>query len=209
MATPSFAEKPIVSNVSAYSDGAPVVSQRYFIEPEKGQVQANSFEFSEYAGHVERALSTKGMIRVPDENDADVFVLVGYGISQPNISSGIYSTPHYVQAGISNPSATGQVTRYGVVTGYDVNTYDITTYDRYLRIAALDAAAARANLPIKERWHVDVKSEGTYDDLRQIVPAMAYSASAYIGVDTGKAVAVRVKSKSKDYISFLQRPIHP
>jgi hypothetical protein len=189
------------------------------IVPEQNQKVSNNFELAEFSGHIERVLSTKGMVRVNDSKLADVVVFVGYGIGDPKNEIASYSIPTFGQTGVSSSSTYGHVSPNGSIsatttntpsfgiTGWNSVTSRYTTYDRWMRIAAVDLTSFDDPKGVRERWRVEVKSSGSSGDLRLIFPVMAYSASQFVGTNTGKAVPVKVKEKAKEYGAFLALPV--
>ena len=215
----SHAGTSFYSDVSAYTDGSATMGIRYALVPEQNQKVSNSFEMAEFAGHVERILLAKGMVHVSDPKSADVIVFIGYGIGDPKKEVASYSLPMFGQTGVSSSSNYGKVSSNGSIsatttntpsygiTGWNAVTSSYTTYDRWMRLAAVDLASYQDSKGLRERWRVEVKSSGSSGDLRLIFPVMAYSAAQYVGVNTGKAVPVKVKEKSKEYRAFLATPV--
>jgi len=201
--------------VSGYSDGQTVAGTRYALVADESQRQASAFEFPEYARHVERALATRNMVRVADPAGADVIIYVGYGVGDPVKHS--ESTPNArflpVQTGVTTTqmTPTGQLVQVPETTmrwvGSGSTTTEWTTYDRWLRLSAVDAAEQRQSGKNRERWHMDIKSTGDSDDLRLVMPYMTYSASKYIGLDTGHALEIKVKEKDKGYLEYIAAPL--
>jgi hypothetical protein len=201
----------IDSYVSGYSDGQPIAGLRYVLLPEENQRQGSSFEFPEYARHVERALATTKLVRVADAGSADLIIYVGYGISDPVKHA--ETTPDAKFIPVSNGSMTTKMTPDGKLVSVPDTTYrwvgtgsssttEWTTFDRWLRLSAIDAAEQRQSGKGREHWRLEVKSEGVSNDLRYVMPFMAYSASKYVGVDTGHALRVKVKEKDKNYLQY-------
>lgn len=87
----------INSTVSGFADGASVTGQKYFLAPAEEQEHANPFEFREYARHVERALSTQGMVRMTEPKAADMIVIAPYGIGAPKVERGTRLVPVWGQ----------------------------------------------------------------------------------------------------------------
>jgi hypothetical protein len=203
--------------VSGYSDGQPVIGTKYAIMPQEDQRQATAFEFPEYARHVERALATKNMVRVADAANADVLVYLGYGVTDPIKHS--ESTPNGRFIPVPNGSMTMKMAPDGKLVsvpattnqwvGSDSTTTEWTTFDRWLTLSAVDAAELRQNGRARERWHLEVKSSGDSNDLRLVMPYMTYSASKYVGTDTGHALPVKVKEKDKAYLQYMAAPPAP
>jgi hypothetical protein len=144
---------------------------------------------------------------------------LGYGIGEPKQHIASYSLPSFGQIGVASSSTFGTVSSYGTVsatttytpsygvTGSTSHAFSYDTYDRWLRLSAIDAAHLKSSGVVESLWRTDVKSTGSSGDLREIFPIMVFAASPYIGNDTGKAVRTKTKQKSKEFQGFLQRPV--
>jgi hypothetical protein len=86
------------------------------------------------------------------------------------------------------------------------DSYNVTTYRRFMRLVAVDVATLRETHTVREHWRLEAKSEGSSNDLREIFPILAFGARPYVGTDTGKALPVKVKEKDKDLQAFLALP---
>ena len=203
--------------VNGYSSGEIAAGTRYVIIVED-KIEPDQFEFREFTALLERALSTKGMVRTDDPKSADVVVILGYGIGPPKSEVASYSLPVFGQTGSNYSYTNGYISRNGNisatttnvptygVTGSTSTTYSYEIYDRWMRVTAVNAIKFRETGKIDQIWKADVKSTGTSGDLRYIFPKMAYSFSLYAGKDTGKAVKVKVKDNSKELKAFIALP---
>lgn len=218
LAVPAHAVPPVYSDVSGYSISPTATGTTYYLATEKG-LQSDQFQLREFSNHVERALSSKGLVRVASPDQAQTVVFLGFGIGDPKQRVASYSLPTFGQTGVSSSSTFGTVSSMGTVsattsytptygiTGSSSHSYSYDTYDRWLRLTAVDGTQLRTSGTLHDLWKTEVKSTGTSGDLRVILPLMAFAASKYIGTDTGKAVRVKTKEKAKDYLQFLQQPV--
>lgn len=218
-APPAYAAPPVYSDVSGYSVSQPEAGKSYVIVRTEDQQSANPFEFREYAGHIERALSLKGLRRVKDLKQADLAVFVEYAIGDAETQRISRAVPIFGQTGTSSSQTLGHIGPGGTfsanttntpsygITGVVQRTDDITTFKRFLRVTAMDLPTYRATEKLNEAWRVEVRSEGSKGDLRAILPIMAFAASPYMGKDTGKALEVKTKEKSKEYKAFIATPV--
>lgn len=214
---PAVALPPVYADVSGYSFAPPAAGTTYFLGSEKG-IETDQFEAREFFNHVERALSVKGLVRVPTPDQAQVIIFVGYGIGAPKEQIATYSVPTFGQTGVMSAHTFGTVSSYGTIsatttytpsygiTGSMSHAYSYETYDRWLRLSAVDGPQLKLG-KVQDIWRVDVKSTGSSGDLRQIFPIMAFVASKYVAIDTGKAVRTKTKVKAKDFQAFLQLPV--
>ena len=209
--------KAYIMEISGYSDGSPLAGLRYLLVPGEGQRQANPFELTEYGRSVDRILVARGMVPVSNARDADILITMGYGISAPNVHT--YQNPvtttqippvqttTTVQAIAPNVAIANTNNNGGgqtITSGGD--SYEVTTFHRFMHLVAVDVAILRATHTVRERWRLDVKSEGSGDDLREIFPALTFGARPYVGTDTGKALTVKIKDKDKNFLAFLASP---
>lgn len=209
--------KAYVVEISGYSDGSPLSGRRYLLVPEEGQHSVSPFELAEYGRSVDRMLVAHGMVPVSNARDADLLITMGYGISNPNVQT--YQNPvittHIAPAqttttvqAIAPNMAIANTNNYGggqtITSGGD--SYDVTTYHRFLRLVAVDVASLRTTHTVREHWRLEAKSEGSSNDLREIFPVLAFGAEPYVGSDTGKALPVKIKEKNKDFLAFLASP---
>jgi hypothetical protein len=209
--------KVYMMEISGYSDGSPMSGRRYLLVPEEGQHSANPFELAEYGRSVDRILAAHGMVPVSNARDADLLITMAYGISSPNVQTyqNPVTTTHIapvqatttVQAiapnmaiATTNNNGGGQT----ITSGGD--SYNVTTYRRFMRLVAVDVATLRETHTVREHWRLEAKSEGSSNDLREIFPILAFGARPYVGTDTGKALPIKVKEKDKDLQAFLASP---
>lgn len=199
--------------VSGYADGTPLAGTRYFLVPEQAQANASQFELAEYYRSIDRLLATRNMVRVSSPADADVVVSLAYGIAPEtetltdpvvHIPGQATTTSQAVAPGVVVTTTT---TSGGTITGG--GTFPYTIFHRFLRLVAVDGATLRTTNQVRERWRIEATSAGSSNDLRLLIPAMAYSLIPYVGTDTGTARDIKVKRKDKAYLAFLSAPITP
>jgi len=216
MPAPAVAGDTFWTSVSGLSAQAPSPGTTYFLKHASNPATDITLQFREYASLVERTLRSKGLVRVLDSDQAQLVVLLDYGIGDEKRTSRVYSVPTFGQTGNTatyNPGVSyrGQVqippsvtnTPTMGVTGSSTGSVVDSSYDRWLKLTAISSPEFKTNGTIRELWQVDVKSTGSSNDLRRILPIMVYAAREYIGVNTGKAVDIKVKDGKKDFQSFL------
>jgi hypothetical protein len=205
---------PVYSSVSSYSNVVSLQGQSFFIVHETDRSKEDGFEFKEFSSYLKKSLISRGMSASKDLDSADVIVFFGYGIGEPKTENVEYSIPLFGQTGVASANTTGAIIGRSVIatttftpsfgiTGVVQQSGTITTFDRWVRIVAVDAASAKLGAKNAEKWRVDVKSSGYSGDLRAIMPFMLFSAKDYIGVNSMKAVDVKVKEKSKPFRLFI------
>ncbi|MFZ4690506.1 MAG: hypothetical protein ACOYLS_14815 [Polymorphobacter sp.] len=206
-------------NMAVSSYAAPAAAQftKFVILPDKG-IDAESLEFREYSSHIEKIMSIKGWEKVYSVDDASSIVFVSYGIGDPKQHNFSYSVPTFGQTGVASSSTSGSINSYGNtatynatttytpsygVTGYVPVSGQYTTYDRWLKLNAIDLTEFRASKKLQEIWRLSVSSTGSSGDLRKIFPYMAYAAMPYLAENSGKAVSVVIPEDGKQIKAFL------
>lgn len=216
----------INSYVNSYASSPVPAGTTYVLYPAAEGVSPDDLEFLEYASHIEKALSAKGWRRISPHQQADLAVLVSYGIGDPQQHTTTSALPIFGQTGVQSAYTHGSVNlptygntatysqtttytpSYGI-TGYVPvqNTY--TTYQRWLNVAAFDFGVYLREGKEAQVWRVSVTSSGSTGDLRQIIPYMAASAAPHFGSSTGKAVPVSLKMDGKEIQEFLESNPQP
>lgn len=153
-------------------------NKTYFILSSMKNASEHDLQFQEYARYVATALSFKGYKRVDDVHDANLIVGMAYGIGNPKteVNSQVYTT----STGYSYPVGWTWIhvqprTRKVVTRN--------TTYMRYLILNAYDAGNRKTQI-----WNTTLKSEGTSDDLRVVLPHMIAASIFELGTNTGKSI---------------------
>ena len=159
--------------VSGFSDGAPVSGLKYLLAPEEQLAgQGRGLEMDEFGRHVERALSTKGMVRVFSAPEADLLITLGYGIGA-NTHDETRSIPIMGQTGtVQAPGVdpvTGKLTTVtkpvqGVV-GYNSANSSTTEYASWMRLVSMTVLLgfdpARCGIRAQRRTRGELDAAGT------------------------------------------------
>lgn len=217
----------LYTSVSSFSKGTPPAGVSYILLPyAQGSIsnsfaKLNEFEFNEYAAYIERGLSAKGWRRVPVNGTAHMVVFVAYGMGPPQEKTYTYSTPTWGQTGGGTAYTTGVASSFGGytnlsatttfvpnygITGYQTHLGTMTTYDRWLRVMSFRMDTLAKTNQWDQVWDVSVKSTGTSNDLRAVMPYLAMSASQYAGVSSGRSVGLAYKQGGKEIRAFLAPP---
>jgi hypothetical protein len=95
-----------------------LIGKTFYIESGDNSVSSNDVEFREYAGHVTESLRLSGATETNDKKNADLCILVNYGISDESYVATI-PIPVWGQTGISSIRTTSQTTgsAYGSAYG--------------------------------------------------------------------------------------------
>ena len=194
-----------------------IKNKTFYIIPLDSNISKNNLEFKEFANEFEKSLIYSGAVKSDNEETADMCILMNYGISdesytektsvpiygQTGISSitttsntignaygNIYSYGNYAYGNVSANSTTTKrtvvVPKYGI-TGYETISNNVSKFLRYVSLYAFDN---QEKDDVKMIWQINIASEGSSNQLRKIIPYMAYSTRCEYG------------KKNKDISSF-------
>ena len=90
--------------VSVDSLAASVASTKktYLLIPGNEGVSRNDLQFQEYENYLKRVLNGKGYIAASSRDEADVAIVLSYGIGDPQTHQYSYSLPTWGQTGVSS-----------------------------------------------------------------------------------------------------------
>lgn len=197
-APPSFAVQ--VSSLAA-ADAA--THRTYTLLSADPEVDVGDLQFQEFARYIEYALHERGFVAAPDESDADVAILLGYGIGDPNKEQYTYAVPTFGQTGISSASTIGSTTyfqRSFGVTGYVPATGTVTTYRRHIWIGGYDLGHYRDTEEALQIWSTTITSTGSSGDLRLVFPVMVAAAKPFLATNTQQQREVRLEENDPEVI---------
>lgn len=189
---------------SLASPNAPI-KKKYLLMPGNEGVTWDDLQFQEYALYLIRALESKGYVSTPSIEEADVAIMLSYGIGDPQEHQHSFSVPTYGQTGISSSTTRGTASTYGNitslnaytsytpsygVTGYKTYSRTRTTYFRYALITGYDLEEYKKTEKPVQLWQTTVTSRGTSGDLRRVFPVLIAASIPYLASDSGKKVKV-------------------
>lgn len=164
----------------------------------------------EAAAYVRTALAGKGLHEVATPREASLTISLDYGVGPPVSRPELVSEPVYVyvpgryryeriHAGTDrngNPvyqTVVVQEPSRSEFAGYSEYWITVTTYEKYLRLKAVENHAAPSGQPPAEVWNVEITSNGESQDIRKALPILAAASIDYIGKDTKGPKKVRLK----------------
>lgn len=170
----------------------------------------DTLRHQEVARNVRTALAGKGLHEVVAGKDAALTISLEYGVGPPVSRPELVSEPIYVyvpgryryervQAGTDrngNPvyqMVAVQEPARTEFAGYSEYWITVTTYEKYLRLKAVENHAAPSGQPPAEVWNVEITSNGESQDIRKALPILAAASIDYIGKDTKGPKKVRLK----------------
>ena len=213
-------------SVSVNSFAAPTATayRTYFILPADERVAPSDLEFNEFAWYVHRVLMQRGLQPARTIEEAQVAVLLDYGVGEPKEHTVVRSLPVWGQTGIASATTTGSISVYGNqaqlhaqtnytpqygVTGYTTKVENYTTYAKFATLRAVDVAAFRATRNLTEIWKTQIVSGGTSADLRQVFPVMVAAAADLVVTSTGRFVQRELREDSPIVIWMRTVPTLP
>jgi hypothetical protein len=203
--------KPAAENAIAYE-----------IKATNPDLDPQSLRYKEAEKFVKTALSGKGLYEAPKPEMADVVVNLDYGISAPKTTLEQRSEPIYQQVPGRIVRETVQVGSdksgrpiYSTVTYQEPPTMEyvgereymvtVVTYEKYLRLTALENKPTAEGQPPTEVWSVDITSEGESRDLRKYLPVLAAASIEYVGKDSQGQKTIKLKDQKDGAIAFVKK----
>ncbi|HEX9782890.1 MAG TPA: hypothetical protein VGA56_09215 [Opitutaceae bacterium] len=209
-------------NVNAIHDPSVVGGKSYRIMSRQPGLEEGDPNYSQAVELVKNALGGHGMYEAPNPENAEVIVLVDYGVgpvrteieTERDISSSSSSIDPMMGAGgirgmgrrvdpIMDPNSvllpSGRVARV-LVPEETVRVKQV--YDKHLSISAREAKVDPAGTQRtgKELWRVDVTVEQGKDDMVEVLPVLAAAVSDYIETDTGSRQSIRIAEDSPSVV---------
>jgi len=196
-----------VSDINSLSQPDTAGKKLYVILPGDKGIDPSELQFMEFASYVENAMAEKGYVKVESSEQAEIAVFLSYGIGDPQTHQYSYSVPVYGQTGVSSAQTFGTVSSFGGigtysgrttytptygVTGYRSGVNTITTYTRFLILAAYDIAGSTNDKNPVQLWKTEVSSTGSSNDLRFVFPYMVVAMKPYLATNTGRKIRKEV-----------------
>lgn len=192
-------------HVDSISSPAAALKTKYFLLPGLKGVDASDLQYREYSVYVERALALRGFTKASTIQEANVVILLGYGIGDPETREYTYSLPTYGQTGIASANTYGTINSYGNtatysgtttytptygITGSTTYTGTSTTFYRFMWLDALDLDEFRKSEKQVPLWKTTVSSTGYSGDLRLVFPILVAASKPHIGSNTGQKMLI-------------------
>jgi hypothetical protein len=102
-----------ISDVNSIALTDQSIGKRYVLLPGNERVTPDDLEFSEYAQYVGLILAPLGFTKAATEQEADIAILVSYGIGNPQSHQYSSSIPVYGQTGVSSSTTSGTIMPLG------------------------------------------------------------------------------------------------
>lgn len=196
--------------------------QSYQLRDKSGGKDADSLRAQETVAMVRAALNGRGLFEAANLQTADMMIDVEYGMDKPKTHMEEMMVPIYAQNGggvIYGPrqvtSSTGTSTTRTVpslappgtqLVGYEPILVPVTTYEKFIRLSAREARAAREGAAAGDLWSVSITSEDESNDLRKYLPLLASALVGYVGADTSVQRTIKLSPKDPTISLVKQGP---
>jgi hypothetical protein len=160
-----------------------LAGQRCLVLPAGPDVSPDDLQFREFSAQAAASLAQRGCAPAQGLEDADLAILLGYGISEPVI----VEQHDYVAYRPWGRWSRRMPDYIPVTTTYIFHTGGLSLEARRVE----KAAEAGAKLG-RQVWKVNAAHAGQRIDLRALFPWLLAAAGEYYGVDSGQALLVRV-----------------
>jgi hypothetical protein len=179
----------------------------YVLFPGNEGVTWDDLQFQEYSLYVIRVLGAQGFIAAEKHEDADVAIVLSYGIGNPQTEQYSYALPVWGQTGVASARTFGTASMYGNsatysgttsytprygVTGYSTQIGSVTTYFRYMSITGYDYKKFKESNKQIQLWRTTVTSTGSSGDLRRVFPILIGAGTPYLATNTGSKISVQL-----------------
>lgn len=172
----------------------------------------DDLQFQEYAAYLMRVLSAQGYISAKSAEEADLAIVLSYGIGDPQTHQYSFNLPTWGQTGVSSSNTYGTATTYGNttsvnattvytptygVTGYNTYTGTRTTFFRYALITGYDFEKFKETEQQIQLWKTTITSTGSSGDLRRAFPVLISASVPYLATNTGQKIDVSLKEEDE------------
>ena len=178
----------------------------YILLPGNDGVTWDDLQFQEFANYLDRALLANKFVAAASPQDAELAIVLSYGMDAPVTTRESYTTAIWGQTGfhriyVPSHHAGGEHYRndscfyftpiYGV-TGYRQGQRSVTTFLQHAMIVAYDPKDLEQSARPAELWRVTMRCESSRGDLRQGFPAMLAASLPYLGANSEQQMELEI-----------------
>lgn len=198
--------------VDSISSSTAFEKNKFVLIPGNENCEETNLQYLEFATYTENTLENIGFVKASCRDEANVAILLTYGISDPNFYEYTYSIPVWGQTGISASNTYGNLNTYNNGATYSQNTtytpqYGIigstthkgigVTYFRHLALCGFDLEKYRDTGKAQELWLTKATSSGESGDLREVFPYLLGASKRYIATNTKKKINMQLLENDK------------
>lgn len=198
----------LVLDIHSTSREVPTKNRRFIIFPNLTTVSTDDYLFPAYATQVEQALLMNGYEKAQGPDQADIAILLDYGISKPHLHREIVSIPIWAPTGITQSDTEGTITTtndgatfssttthkpFYTITGVSEHTRTRKYYTKHITLMAVDLIENNLLTVNKPVWRTHISSSSVHGDLRQVFPLLLDAAMRNIAKNTQKRLQISAK----------------
>jgi hypothetical protein len=202
----AFFPQPFEVTVDAMAANDHADLRSYILLPANKDVNPKSQKFREYAGILDRALQSQGFVAAANREDAQLAILLSYGVSEFTVHGGSYVQAISEDTGIHHDyrgaRPTGNLdsssnigyfpTSSRKVTGYRTVTRTSTMYRQHVAVAAIDPWEFGRSINPQQHWSLKLSCSDKRGDLRQGFPVMLAAGLPHLASDPGKKLYLEI-----------------
>ena len=170
-----------ISEINSLAHADAATKKHYILLSGVKGIKVSDLQFQEFSAYVENVLAEKEFIKSSTFQDADIAILLVYGIGDPQTYQSAYTTnTNYGSASSSSRThveTTTTCTRSLSLDAYDLSAYNNRNFNKEELI---------------QLWKTTAISTGSSCDLRLVVPYMVIAMKSYIGENTKQKIEARV-----------------
>ncbi len=193
----------------------------YVLLPGNKEGKISDLQFQEFAAFTEKALDARGFRKASSIDEAQIAILLSYGISEPQIYNYACSEPIYGHIGNSFSGSSTTIHLFGKSFTYAENTQHTPSYgvvgsttrlntqvifSKHMGITGVDLEQFKKTGTLEEAqeiWSTKAQSLGASNDLREIFPVLLIASQKHIADNTQKMVSYSIRDDAK-----LEKKIH-
>ena len=175
--------------VDSLTDSPSATACPYILMPGVEGVKATDLQFKEFARYVQKALASRGYVYTDDPTQAEVAIILNYGIGESQITTHEFSYPI-------------------IPLLFDETGTSSTTMRGYLILTAIDIHAFTVRQESVELWRTTATTLEGDGDLRRVFPVLVVAAQPHIGTNTGHQVTVQV-AEDGERVRAIKSPDPP
>lgn len=164
--------------------------KRYFLMPGNNDITWQDQAFKTYADYIWRVLNMRGYHYTADAQQADIGIVVSYGVGAPVAQQYTYTVPRW---GTSTVNGTTTM----VITGYTEHTGTRYVYNKHLKIVAYDYLNKTQQQKMTPLWQVEANNVDLNPELGPVFPFLVGATLPYLASNTLETVNKSISQTDK------------